>query len=103
MSYQDAKRHPAAAQHGASSPEIPHPPLHLVRQTAALIAADLLGQPKDEDRQLVALRLVELLVRANAHRSCPPPADDAEAQEREHLGCAYCGTGIYNAAASTGN
>jgi len=99
VSDQKTKRHPTAPQHGASLPEVSHPPLHLVRQTASLIAADLLGQPKDEDRQLVALRLVELLVRANAHRSCPPPVDDAEAQEREHLGCAYCGTGIYHAAA----
>jgi hypothetical protein len=26
---------------------------------------------------------------------CPPPQDETEAAEREHLGCAYCGTGIY--------
>lgn len=72
-------------------------PLHLVNHIASLIAADLLGQSKEEDRQLVALRLVELLVRANAHPCCPPPADRTEVQERRHLGCAHCGTGIYYA------
>lgn len=72
-----------------------HPPLHLVSHIASLIAADLLGQSKEEDRQLVALRLVELLVRANAHPCCPPPADRTEVQERQQLGCAHCGTGIY--------
>ncbi|WP_354678326.1 hypothetical protein [Cupriavidus plantarum] len=72
------------------------PPLHLVSQVAALIAADLLGQATDDDRLLVSIRLVELLVRANMHSRCPPPADEVEAAEREHLGCAYCGTGIYH-------
>ncbi len=75
-----------------------HPPLHLVSHIASLIAADLLGQSKEEDRQLVALRLVELLVRANAHPCCPPPVDRTEARERQHLGCAHCGTGVYYAA-----
>ncbi|MFC4424083.1 hypothetical protein [Cupriavidus pampae] len=74
------------------------PPLHLVNQVAALIAADLLGQATDDDRLLVSIRLVELLVRANIHPRCPPPADEVEAAEREHLGCAYCGTGIYHEA-----
>ncbi|WP_244789292.1 hypothetical protein [Cupriavidus pauculus] len=71
------------------------PPLHLIQRTAALIAADLLGQPRNLDRQLVALRLVEFLTHANAHPKCPPPADETEAAEREHLGCVHCGTGIY--------
>lgn len=73
------------------------PPLHLVNHLAALIAADLLGQATDDDRLLVSIRLVELLVRANTRPRCPPPADGIEAAEREHLGCPYCGTGIYHA------
>lgn len=71
------------------------PPLHLVRLTAALIAADLLGQPKADDQDLVALRLVEFVARASTHPRCPLPVSDIEAAEREHLGCVYCGTGIY--------
>lgn len=72
-----------------------NPPLHLVNLTAALIAADLLGQPMNEDRQLVVLRLVEFLARAAMHAACPPPDNDIDAVEREELGCAHCGTGIH--------
>jgi len=32
------------------------------------------------------------------HANCPAPADEAEATEREHFGCAHCSTGIYAAA-----
>lgn len=71
------------------------PPLHLIKRTAALIAADLLGQPGEEDQQLVALRLVEFLAYANGHPTCPLPVDQTEAAEREQLGCVHCGTGIY--------
>lgn len=77
-----------------------NPPLHLVNLTAALIAADLLGQPMNEDRQLVVLRLVEFLVRAATHAACPPPDNAIESAERESLGCAHCGTGIYAAHAN---
>lgn len=86
-----------AVQRDCGPESIYSPPLHLVNHLAALIAADLLGQATDDDRLLVSIRLVELLVRANTHPRCPPPADEAEVAEREHLGCAYCGTGIYHA------
>lgn len=29
------------------------------------------------------------------HAACPAPVDATEAAEREHMGCAHCGTGIY--------
>jgi hypothetical protein len=29
------------------------------------------------------------------HANCPAPADETEAAERKHLGCAHCSTGIY--------
>jgi hypothetical protein len=64
---------------------------------AALIAADLLGQPSEQDKEAVQHRLLDFLARLQAHPTCPPPADDTEAAEREHLGCARCGTGIYAA------
>lgn len=94
----DASSHADVTCVPATAPAPFHPPLHLVSHIASLIAADLLGQSKEEDRQLVALRLVELLVRANARPCCPPPADRTEVQERQQLGCAHCGTGIYYAA-----
>jgi hypothetical protein len=30
-----------------------------------------------------------------AHAECQPPLDATEAAERQHMGCAHCGTGIY--------
>lgn len=77
-----------------------NPPLHLVNLTAAMIAADLLSQPMNEDRQLVVLRPVEFLARAAMLAACPPPDNDIDAVEREELGCAHCGTGIYAAQAN---
>lgn len=31
----------------------------------------------------------------HTHAHCPPPVDDTEGTEREHMGCAHCRTGIY--------
>ena len=85
--------------HSTTPPGLPAgdgaPPSHLVSLIASLIAADLVGQPKAEDLQLVELRLVEFLVRAKTHPYCERPSTQAEAAEREHMGCAFCGTGIY--------
>lgn len=78
-------------------PSQAHPPIHLVSQMAAMIAADLLGQPKEQDKEAVQHRLLDFLTRLQAHPTCPPPANDTEAAEREHMGCAHCGTGIYAA------
>ena len=38
---------------------------------------------------------------ADPHANCPPPVDEIEAAEREHLGCAHCKTGIYAEAQPT--
>jgi hypothetical protein len=31
----------------------------------------------------------------DAHPNCPPPVNEIERAEREHMGCAFCNTGIY--------
>ena len=60
-------------------------------QLKPIVVATAQAAPAAESAERAAKADAQGHTRAN----CPPPVDDTERAEREHMGCAQCRTGIY--------
>lgn len=76
----------------------------LAHEITTAVAADEAGDGCDIAAGLFGPKMSTLIRKivteylggsSKQHTKCPTPVDQTEAAEREHMGCAHCGTGIY--------